>query len=162
MRKIKLTQGKYALVDDNDYDRLIKRKWFAHKTKGGLWYVESWKRKGDRDKTLVLYMHRTVMRYFGRKFVIDHINNNGLDNRKLNLRKVTVRQNLLNRFGWKNSTSRYRGVGWYPTRKLWMSRISINGKLKTLGYFKKEKEAAMAYKKVALKFNKEFTSLRKN
>ena len=82
MRKIKLTQGKYAIVDDEDYEYLNQWRWFTFKN-GYVWYVA---RETTIDhKRKCIYMHRLIMNAVNGECV-DHINRNGLDNRKYNLR----------------------------------------------------------------------------
>ncbi len=98
-------------------------------------------------------MHRAVMSFSkGRisgvpngKFV-DHINHNGLDNRRANLRIVTHKQNGWNRRKTaRKSTSRYKGVCWSKRERMWHVQIKKNGKQITIGYFLDEKAAARAY-----------------
>jgi len=78
----------------------------------------------------------------GHKLVVDHIDNNKLNNRLYNLQVITQRQNCSKD---KKGTSKYTGVHWYKITKKWKSSIWINGKEKHLGYYKKEQEAAQAY-----------------
>ncbi|MHC4155710.1 MAG: AP2 domain-containing protein [Planctomycetota bacterium] len=93
--------------------------------------------------------------------VVDHINHNGIDNRKANLRAVTQAQNILNRVHKKrpNSHSRYRGVSRHIRRNKWAVQICYNGRHKTVGYFQNEIEAAKAYDEAARKYHKEFAVL---
>lgn len=141
VKKILLTQGKFALVDDEDYKMLNQFRWYAHKAKGiksrKVFYVHR-----KKDKKTIL-MHRFILDA-PKGFQVDHINGNGLDNRKSNLRIVTSRQNQQNR--QVNCTSKYPGVCWSLSAKKWMVDIKIKGKKKYLGYFKTEKEAFQAYK----------------
>ena len=78
----------------------------------------------------------------GNKIVVDHIDNNKLNNKLYNLQLITNRENLSKD---KKSNSKYTGVCWHKSVKKWQSRIGINGKMKHLGYFTDEKEAAQAY-----------------
>jgi hypothetical protein len=92
--------------------------------------------------------------------VIDHINHNGLDNRKANLRLATAADNARNaRYPKANTSSRYRGV-WYnkQTRK-WRAQILVDGKRKQIGYFEREMDAARAYDVAAKKFHGHFAVL---
>jgi len=90
----------------------------------------------------------------------DHINHNGLDNRKANLRLATRSQNAWNRQKAKiKSRSKYKGVSWYNRGKRWSVRIQVNRKQKFLGIFEDEIEAAKAYDRAARKYFGEFAEL---
>lgn len=149
-RRIPLTRGKYAIVDPEDYEWLMKYKWHASDGRGGNFYAVN--RKMQK-------MHRLIMNAPKGK-VVDHINRNGLDNRKANLRPATHTQNM-----WNNGqrverfSSKYRGVSWHKRLKRWAAIISINGKPKTIGYFKDEVKAAKAFDKVAKELRGEFAVL---
>jgi hypothetical protein len=92
MRKIPLTQGKFALVDDSDYAWLSQWKWHAHKDKNGrLWYAE----RIDRTrKPKIVKMHREILGT-PKGLVVDHRNCNGLDNRRVNIHSCTAAENNL-------------------------------------------------------------------
>lgn len=139
-KEIPLTQGKIAIVDDEDFEELSRYKWCAHKD-GNTFYALRSIRKEDGKYTKIT-MHQQIL---GKKegYEIDHINGNGLDNRHENLRHVTHRQNGQNRHISKSS--RYPGVYWLKQRRKWYSRIRLNGKMKSLGLFNNEYEAFMAY-----------------
>jgi len=79
----------------------------------------------------------------GHKLVVDHIDNNKLNDRLYNLQVITQRENLSK--DKKGGTSKYIGVSWSKIAKKWKSEIRINGKKIHLGYYKKEQEAAQAY-----------------
>lgn len=92
--------------------------------------------------------------------VVDHINHNGLDNRRRNLRIVTAKQNSWNMRSAKGrGTSNYKGVGWVKNKRKWRASISIDNKPKHLGYFEDEKKAAAAYDKAAKEHRGEFAVL---
>jgi len=143
MKKIPLTQGKIALVDDEDFDWLNKFKW--HVTKGkGTFYAQTTLTKdfGSYKKGKNLKMHRAIMNLnFGDKVQVDHIDHNGWNNQKENLRVVTNRQNSQNRKG--NFASKYPGVTFESGK--WNARIRINNIKTYLGRFNKEEDAAQAY-----------------
>lgn len=146
MKKIKLTQGKYALVDDEDFDELNKHKWFARYDKCMEGYYALCHLK-DEKRTMV-YMHRIIMNA-PKGVEVDHINHDTLDNRKENLRLCTHSQNLMNQIQHKLFSSKYKGVSWHKGNKRWISRIMINKKQINLGCFDNEEESAKAYDKKA-------------
>ncbi len=158
-RRIPLTQGKYAIVDPDDYKRLSKYKWYAKKC-GKTFYASRTVWTGKNKKRINITMHRQIINppY---PLVVDHINHNGLDNRKANLRPATRTQNNMNRLciKRKGSPSKYKGVIWHKHTKKWNVQICYNGKRKTIGYFNDEIEAAKSYDKAAKKYHKEFAVL---
>ena len=137
MKKIKLTRGKYALVDDEDFDMLNKTKWCAIQVRDirGAWYALT-----TFEKYKTAYMHRIIMNA-PKGSQIDHINRNGLDNRKSNLRFCTFRQNNLNKPLYKTNTSGHRGVHWSKQNKRWVAQLKIHGQCFYLGSFKTLEEA---------------------
>jgi len=157
-RRIRLTQGKYANVDPDDYHKLAKYKWHAAK-RGRTFYVERVIR-AKNGKQLSIAMHRQVIIVPDNLFV-DHINHNGLDNRKANLRPATLIQNVRNRAKYNNRAygSKYKGVIWHKEHKLWQAQIRVNRKPIFLGSFKNELQAAKAYDKAAKKYHGEFAAL---
>jgi hypothetical protein len=155
-RRIPLTQGKYAIVDPEDYGRLSKYKWHLNTA---VYTNYACRNIMVGTKKVKIKMHRQILKPPGHLF-IDHINHNGLDNRKANLRFATRMQNNCNRIYKKqNSSSRYKGVAWHKHRKKWVARIGINGKRIALGYFDDQVEAAKAYDYAARKYHKEFAVL---
>jgi hypothetical protein len=106
----------------------------------------------------MIYLSRYVMNYSGDLFV-DHINNNSLDNRRINLRIVTPSQNGMNKSVNKNGSSKYLGVGWHKKDKKWSSQIRVNGKVISLGHFLNEIDAAKARDRATKKYFGEFGKL---
>jgi hypothetical protein len=143
MMQIQLTQGKVALVDDEDYPKLIKYKWFASLSTN-TYYARRRVGKNHID------LHRFILNIKSNE-ECDHINGDGLDNRKFNLRICTHHQNTCNRS--KNSrtlcSSKYKGVYYNKKRKKWQSQIRANQETHYLGRFKNEIDAAKAYDKAA-------------
>jgi len=158
MKRIKLTRGKYALVDDEDYGRLNKDKWYAEKN-GKTFYAARNIRNSDGKRALSK-MHRELMGNPVGK-LIDHKDENGLNNQKYNLRVCTRSQNQMNRGKTKNNTSGYKGVSWHRRIKKWGAHIRANNKLKHLGYFDNKNDAAKAYNEAATEYHGEFAQLNK-
>lgn len=143
MKEIALTQGLVAIVDDADYERLLSYKWFAWASDRSDRNYAATKRKG------VLLMHRVVMQASPGQFV-DHINGDGLDNRKSNLRFVTNSQNAQNRrLQSTKNTSGYKGVSFRKRTGRWEASIKLNQKQKWLGSFTSPLAAARSYDEAA-------------
>ena len=158
---IPLSQNKFAIVDAEDYDRLNNYKWCLTRTPHTNYAMRRTKGKrvnGKRVKRKVIMMHRFIMNA-PRHLVVDHINHNGLDNRKANLRLCTRAENNRNRRLLLNKSSKYKGVSWDKQRKLFIACIRCNGKYYNLGRFKSEIKAAKAYDKKAVELFREFAFL---
>ncbi len=158
MREIALTQGQYALVDDADYEELSKYKWRALKNVSGIWYaVRQYKNKDGFWK--LMSMHRHLLRLnFGDKRQGDHLNHNGLDNRRCNIRICNPHQNHANERPAKNGTSKFKGVSWCNRTKKWAAQIQVKGKAIFLGRFSFEELAALAYDMAAMKYFRDFAN----
>ena len=154
MKEIKLTQGKFALVDDEDYDFLMQWKWHARKL-GKRYYAGRQEKSINRRRKLV-HMHRLIM-HTPEGMEVDHQDHNGLNNQKYNLRNCTHKNNSKNRTSYGKSN--YLGVYWYKKYNCWNASLRINGETKNQGYFKTEEEAALAYNEAALKFHGNFANL---
>lgn len=156
MREIPLTQGKVALVDDEDYERVSALKWYAMFLNGTTFYAASW--VGGKN----VYLHRFVLRLPPRIPIIDHKNHDGLDCRKGNLRLCDKSQNAANRKKRRVGSSKFKGVcldrsrGDRPSK--WLAYIGAGGKTR-IGYFKTEEEAAMAYDELAVALYGKFALL---
>lgn len=139
MRRIKLTHGAYAFIDDEDFNKLSKNRW--HLTVGG--YVRS-AQTGNNSKKIL--MHREIMGAKKGQF-IDHINGNPLDNRKENLRFCTHAENRLNnKMPITNSTG-FKGI--YFQDNKWTVRIKVRHKQIYLGRYSSKLDAAKAYQLAA-------------
>lgn len=148
MAYILLSNGKAVLVDDEDYEWLVQGTWHEHS--GG--YAYGWHPDVCTSKQKV-YMHRILLPEAAR---VDHKNRIKLDNRKMNLRSCSQRQNTWNSVSAKNSTSKNKGVSWNKARQSWVAQIRVFGKQKFLGRFKLEHEAAQAYEFAAKNLQQEF------
>lgn len=152
IRLIPLTQGKFATVDVDDYDRFSQCKWCASKSHNNRFYAVRYK----NNKTIM--MHRQIMNAPA-GLVVDHIDGNGLNNRKSNLRICTQAQNFLNSRPRRNCGSRYKGVSLYKREKMWRVKIFHNSRTINIGQFDDEIEAALAYDRKAAELFGEFAYL---
>ena len=152
MRKINLTKGYVALVDDNDFDRVNQFSWQAH--------VEFYKSEPKRVRRVSAtrrvyhketqtqtqqYMHRFILRVTDPAVEVDHKNHNGLDNRRNNIRKASHANNQQHCRKANNNTSGYKGVSWYGSRNKWIAIIQCEHHFMHLGYFDNKADAAKAY-----------------
>lgn len=150
-KQIQLTQGQVAIVDDEDFALVYGRKWYAHKNKN-TYYAKTW--VAGENKTIS--MHRLILG--NSELVTDHIDGDGLNNTRKNLRRCTRQQNGRNQVvrTYPGKASRYKGV--FLDRK-WKAQITVNGKYKFLGRFENEIDAAHAYDKAAKELFGEFARL---
>ena len=158
MKTIKLNKGKYAIVDDQDYERLNKHKWSAQKNYS-TWYAIRCVRL-SKGKWKTIQMHRVIL---GLKHtdtrLCDHKNHNGLDNRRDNLRVCTRSQNQHNRLSTKSSSSIYKGIYWVKITNKWRAEITCDGIRRRLGYYQSEIEAAKVYDNAAKTHHGKFALL---
>ena len=154
MKKIPLTQGKFALVDDEDYERLVVDRWFAHKD-GRNFYACRNGRDEESGKRTYMLMHRQILSV-PHGIETDHISGDGLDNRKSNLRKCSKTQNVHNATIRLDNSSGYKGVSRATKSKKWQAQIRVDGKLIHLGLFTCLIKAAKIYDTAARKYFGEF------
>lgn len=150
-----LSQGKVSLVDDDDFLLLSQFKWSAQRLTNGMWRayrgvaVAKYKRR-------LQYMHRLIMDVDGvHNIEVDHINRDSLDNRHLNLRLCSKRQNQLNTL--PKAQSGYKGV--HKHKDKWRARIKTIDKSICLGLYIDPIEAARIYDQAAIKYHGEFALL---
>jgi hypothetical protein len=141
MKEISLTQGKTAFIDDDDFHEISKYKWFAMKR--GVKFHACRNVQTPNGKRL-LYLHHAVVGKPPKGLDTDHIDGNGLNNCKSNLRMVTRRQNMQN-VHIKNKTSIFPGVSWCKEKKKWSTAIQVKGVVNYIGRFNKEIDAYVAY-----------------
>lgn len=158
MRKIPLTQGKVAIVDDIDYDFLMQWKWLYNRK-----YAMRQRRESDGPGPSKIYMHNEIAKRAGltSKLQVDHRDRDTLNNRRHNLRSVTASQQILNRGLSRNNTSGYKGVSFDRSRQKYAADIMVDGTRMRLGRFKNPEDAAHAYNKAASKLHGEFAYLNK-
>ena len=155
MKEIELTKGQVVLVDDEDYDRLMEHKWYALKRQACGFFAARNIRKVINGKSVgrTHYMHREIMNPPD-DMQVDHIDWNGLNNTKSNLRVCTSQQNCRHQRKLQQGNSKWKGVtsGYWNGNKRWRASISI-------GLFKTELEAAAAYNEAAKLIFKEYAVL---
>jgi len=162
MKEIKLSQRRFckykdkyvALVDDEDFEFLNQFRWCAKKGRY-TFYAERAIKVDGRNSTQ--YMHQVILNSRN----IDHIDRNGLNNQRSNLRLCNQSQNSMNTGKHKNCTSAYKGVYFHKRFNKWASAIRISGKRFHLGYFTSEVDAAKAYNAKAIELFCEFANLNK-
>jgi hypothetical protein len=163
MTDIKLTKGQFAIIDDEDYERVTAFEWYAHKGYS-KWYAarSAWQPGKKRQK--MVCMHNFLFGNVPSGYFVDHINGNGLDNRKSNLRLATRSQNrgnakkTANRFGTA-TTSQYKGVCLHKGTSKWHAHICIGDRMVYLGLYVYETDAALAYNKAALQHFGEYAAI---
>ena len=156
-RRIYLGENEYTIVEPADYYAFGKFKWVLWGTGYNLYAVRN-VRTGP-VKTRVVSLHREIMKAPKRRLV-DHRNNDSLDNRRANLRLATHAQNIYNRRKTTKKTwSRFIGVSFDKNSPAWVSCIHYKGKRINLGRFQNEIDAAKAYDKAARKYHKDFARL---
>lgn len=149
---IPLSNGLEAVIDAEDVALLSKHQWQAHKN-GNTHYARRTEGRGAHKKTII--MHRVILKPKA-GMQVDHINGNGLDNRKANLRPATRSQNMHNRRINKNNTSGYKGVSFDKASGGWMVVIRAHGVQTTVGRYACPKEAHAAYCEASNRLHGEF------
>lgn len=171
MKEIKLRKGEIVLVDDDDYDKLISFNWYAiYEPNGAFYAVRGFRNNGRK---YIISMHRQILGLtHGDGKIVDHIDVNSANNCKSNLRICTNAENSRNKRKKKNCSSSYYGVylykqkyfnktknEWAATPPKWKAQICFNDKKIHIGHYKTEKEAALAYNKMAKELFGEFAPL---
>jgi len=148
MKRIKLTKGKYAIVDDEDFEYLNQWKWniswngYATRSQHIRLGVGKYTSKG-------VWMHR-IINNTPKNLITDHINMNKLDNRRCNLRDADKSLNGINRGKNKNNTSGCKGVSWDSWTNMWRAELMIKGNKVRMGRFSKLEDAIKVRKEAEL------------
>lgn len=153
--QIPLTMGKVTIVDQDVYEEFVKFKWYAEKQPNSFYAARTPIVNG---KKLHVKLHRVIMNAPPNQRV-DHIDLNGLNNVRSNLRLVTISQNAMNGRGHQDGSSRHRGVYWFADRGKWVAKICKEGRRKSLGYYINEDDAGRAYDAAAIELFGEFANL---
>ena len=156
MKKITLTKNKFAIVDDEDFAKLGQFKWYAHLSGGRNFYAA---RRDRLNKFKFIYMHREIININNseNRIFTDHIDGNGLNNCKENLRICTYQQNQLNKKHPRiDNKLKIKGVCWDKKRKKFRTEIMHNGIRIFLGRFSVLGDADDAYRKAEEKYFGEF------
>lgn len=158
MKKITLTKGRVALVDDEDYGFLMQWKWCCD-SKG--YAMRTTKRSETKTQArTVVFMHRAILKA-EKGTQVDHKSGDTLDNRKSNLRVATHSDNMRNRKLQKNNKTGFKGVWFNSRRQKFVATIKINGSSRTLKHTDTAEEAAHIYNQFAEQLFGEFARLNK-
>lgn len=151
-KQIYLSQGKFATVDDADFEHFNQWKWTANR--GGARSTSWYALRKENGKNI--QMHRQIINAPD-GMQVDHINRDGLDNRRENLRLCTNAENGRNRAMKSNSISGFKGVCRF--RDKWQAQIGINRVNIYLGVFADPIDAAKAYDQAAIELHGPYANL---
>ena len=164
MKAIKLSAGFEALVDDEDFEYLSQFKWRVQKASKNNRTNYGARSKWINGKKTGFYLHREIMaRHLGwdalKGMTVDHIDGNGLNNSKSNLRVCPQSLNTQVRGLTRKNSSGFKGVTWHKGNKRWYAAITFNGKTHFLGVYRDKIVAAKAYDRAAIEFHGSKTHL---
>src|SRR5208337_3041834 len=154
MKEIQLTKGYIALVDDEDYDRVIVAGPWHADVRTYTVYAAHTNQRGTKPPITLL--HRFIARVDDPKILVDHRDHNGLNCCHHNMRTASALQNQHNRIKKLNSVGKFKGTNFNSVSGMWLSRIIVNGITKYLGRFIYEADAALAYDAAARQYFGEF------
>src|SRR3990167_1954504 len=140
MRLIRLTGGKFAQVDDDDYESVSRFPWYAKRHSPGKFQAARSTYFPKTGKRETILMHRALLRV-GAGLLVDHVDGDPLNNKRENLRACTRSQNKQNAVRHRNCQSKFKGVHLLRKTGKWMARITTSGRRMSLGYFADEAEA---------------------
>jgi hypothetical protein len=148
---VELSKCKTAIIDAEDADRVSRHTWTAHPSSNNFYAYTTINRR-------TLSLHRFIMEPKGGLYV-DHIDSDGLNCRRANLRLATQTQNCQNSRKSAKNTSGYKGVFYRPDRQKWQAQIRVEGKRVCLGTFASVDEAGAAYAEAAATYFGDFARL---
>jgi hypothetical protein len=156
MKEIQLTQGQFSRVDDKDFERINKYKWYARKHHTGKYVAARSIRDKLTGKVTGVLLHRFIINApDGVK--VDHIDLDTLNNQRSNFRLCNNSQNKANCTAYKTNKSGYKGV--YKRGLKWAAQVRVKGSLIHIGVFDTKEQAALAYNEGAKKHHGEFARL---
>lgn len=152
--EIPLTQGLVALVDEADAEAVTQHKWYAAREYKTTFYALRKIRRPDGT-----YVGLRLHGFLTGWPLVDHINRDGLDNRRANLRPATTAENSRNALRLPSNTSGFKGVTWHKQARKWQAQIGVDGRRRHLGLHACLEAAAEAYDDAAREFHGEFARL---
>ena len=151
--EIKLSKGKFADIDDADLDLVKSYKWYAQKNRNTYYAIAF---LGQHKGQKKIFMHRLILDLIDPTIHTNHIDGNGLNNRRNNIRACTDAENKRNVGNYSSNTSGYKGVCWHKRNRKWLASISFNGESIFLGYFDNPILASKVYERAAKGLHGEF------
>ena len=152
--KVPLTRGCFAIVDECDARDVLRFKWYATPgSRAGVMYAA--RTFGGRKSKHSITMQKFITGYA----MTDHINGDGLDNRRCNLRSASQAENHHNVFIYQNNTTGFKGVNFDKQTLRWAAKIRVDGVEIWLGRHDSPEAAALAYDNAAREYHGEFARL---
>ena len=149
-----IIHGFSVVIDDEDKNAISNYNWQVNDYSSERIYFYVYKRE-NQNKRKKIYLHRFIMKAVGGN-IVDHINGNTLDCRKINMRITDRTGNARNSRIGKNNISGYKGVSWAKNARKWRVRIMFENKYKHIGYFETKEEAYSSYCESSKKYHGEF------
>lgn len=158
MKYIELTRNKRAIVSNEDFAKLSEHKWCTRESGGIFYAVRNSKKIDKRGKRGMIHMHKEILK--PKLGTIDHIDGDGLNNQRSNLRIATLSQNQYNRKININNKSGFKGISYFERDKKWRAVISANKKYIHIGLFTSKVAAHKAYKEASIKYHGDFRKIK--
>lgn len=150
--EISVGRSHVALIDVTDYDIVGRYRWHAHRDGRNIY---ARRRELCDGRMRYQFMHDLILGVAG----VDHIDHDGLNNQRANLRLADHAQNQYNRRAALGSTSTYKGVSWRRDKRKWQAQIMVARRTQHLGYFGDEAQAAHVYDTAAREFFGEYAGV---